>query len=370
MMKLRYRCYVAGILLATLPKASSNPIPPWLKSPTVLFDKTVALMKHFHQQHTERSNLELAMARLDNIIVNATSKEILRELETALAFDGDKTLAADDTGVMYWAGRCGHTAHKLRVWAFGDSPMDLPMMLAANGAIVVVGHEQERSKTMDAALLKAIDVDGLCARQTMMSGPKAVTPRLDVQKLPLVYVDSSDFVDAVFHHRQRHEGQECLVLPCERLTSESGHQTSGHRLKNEESTTIIALMRAGEPMAFGVSDVFPSAMFLHASEPENVKPHHLLGPQGAAVLVDSVVNSGKSVVEFVSHIRNLNLEIRIVVVAGVVQEQAISHGSALGDSLARDASLKIVTLRVSENKYTGSGTTDTGNRLFNTTHLA
>ncbi len=53
------------------------------------------------------------------------------------------------------------------------------------------------------------------------------------------------------------------------------------------------------------------------------------------MLVDSVVNSEKSVEEFVQHIRALDSTIRIVVIAGVIQAQSLSDG-ILGDILARD----------------------------------
>lgn len=64
-------------------------------------------------------------------------------------------------------------------------------------------------------------------------------------------------------------------------------------------------------MAFGVNDAFPLAMFVHASHPDDIKLHHLQD-QLTLVLVDSVVNSGKTVVQFVQHVRNLNATIRIV----------------------------------------------------------
>lgn len=146
-----------------------------------------------------------------------------------------------------------------------------------------------------------------------------------------------------------------------------GKPETGYQLFHEKQTTIVALMRGGEPMALGVSDAFPLAMFAHASVADDIKRHHLEG-QLTVVLVDSVVNTGKTIVEFVQHIRKLHATIRIVVVAGVVQDQCISRG-ILDQALAGHANLHLVALRLSETKFTGSGKTDTGNRLFNTTHL-
>ena len=146
-----------------------------------------------------------------------------------------------------------------------------------------------------------------------------------------------------------------------------GHQTKGYQLFHEQQTTIVALMRGGEPMALGVSDAFPLAMFVHARDADDIKLRHLQG-QLTVILVDSVVNTGKTIVEFVQHVRELHATIRIVVVAGVVQAQCVSRGS-LNETLACHANLYLIALRLSDTKFTGSGTTDTGNRLFNTTHL-
>lgn len=142
-----------------------------------------------------------------------------------------------------------------------------------------------------------------------------------------------------------------------------GHQTSGYRLRHEKKTLIVALMRGGEPMALGVNEALPLAMFVHANRPEDIKLHHLQQKR-TIVLVDSVVNSGKTVGQFVQHIRNLSSSIHIVVVAGIVQARSVSEGS-----LAGHTDFSLVALRLSDDQFTGRGTTDTGNRLFNTTHL-
>lgn len=68
------------------------------------------------------------------------------------------------------------------VCAFGDSPLDLSMLRMANEAVVVIGEQQERSKTMDAELMKAIDVDGLQAHPMRL--PSKVLRRLNPAQLP------------------------------------------------------------------------------------------------------------------------------------------------------------------------------------------
>ncbi|KAJ4286215.1 hypothetical protein N0V88_008078 [Collariella sp. IMI 366227] len=91
-----------------------------------------------------------------------------------------------------------------------------------------------------------------------------------------------------------------------------------------------------------------------AIEADELKSKHLKG-QRRVVLMDSVVNNGKTMVDFVQHIRNLDATISIVLVAGVVQVQSVSAGSILGQFLQHDKALSMVALRLSENKFTGRG---------------
>ena len=265
---------------------------------------------------------------------------------------------------------------------------------------------------MDEELEKAIDNRGLTARQVLL--PSHVSPRLDTNRLPVASITATDFVDqAIANHRVSEQiGLDVVhatntpaahllstptrdasisgpalraahhrmgwYLAIEHLTRiigledcpiphVQGHHTSGHRLAHERETTIIALMRGGEPMALGISDVFPQSMFVHAKEAEDVKSQHVSG-QKTVILVDSVVNSGKSVAEFAHRIRQLDAMVRIVVAAGVVQEGAVAKDGSLVRLLG--AGVSVVALRLSDNKFVGSGGTDTGNRLFDTTHLA
>jgi len=262
---------------------------------------------------------------------------------------------------------------------------------------------------MDAALLNAIDNGRLSARQTLL--PSSASLRLDTTKLPLIMLTDLEFIDSVIRRRSQNPIQvlhatdrnaaKLLMTPMRDATVAGpvlraahrrvgwylateflagligveefpiqhvqGHQTNGYRLCHEKRTSLVALMRGGEAMAFGVNDAFPSAMFVHAKRPEDIEPHCLL-QQRTVVLVDSVVNSGKTVVNFVEHIRRIHTTIHIVVVAGVVQAQSVSEGS-LAQAVACHSNFSLITLRLSDNKFTGRGTTDTGNRLFNTTHL-
>lgn len=121
-------------------------------------------------------------------------------------------------------------------------------------------------------------------------------------------------------------------------------------------------------MAFGVNDAMPLAMFLHSKRPEDVTAEHMTGIT-TVLLVDAVVNTRKSVVEYVQHLKQTRPDLRIVVLAGTVQKEAVSGQRTLTILLRGYKDVSLVALRLSENKFTGTRSTDTGNRLFNTTHL-
>ncbi|KAF3768732.1 hypothetical protein M406DRAFT_349858 [Cryphonectria parasitica EP155] len=327
--------------------------------------------------------------------------------------NGDRTLVVT---AQVKAALVDHIQHVLHchVLAFGDSTLDIPMLSKADEAFIVVGNEQTRSRSMEAALLGAIDSGGLHARQVLL--PHNVPPRLDLHRLPAVDITDPAFAETVFRSRTPRPGSRVLhssdknaakllmtptrdaavagpalreahrrvgwylattflgdLLGVEEhlIPHVQGHHTSGYRLASENQTLIVAVMRAGEPMAFGVSDVFPLALFVHAKRPEDISQHLARGdPLRVVILVDAVINSGKTALEFVQLIRRSDPDLRIVLVAGVTQAKAVTGNGGLAQAVAQDSCLHLVTLRLSSNKYTGSGTTDTGNRLFNTTHLS
>lgn len=100
------------------------------------------------------------------------------------------------------------TLHLKYVWAFGDSPLDLDMLSTANRPIIVVGEEGKRSRAMDAALMDAINNQGLQACQVLL--PSNATPRLDTTKLPLVQLTDQDFIDSVLCPRGLHAGAQVI----------------------------------------------------------------------------------------------------------------------------------------------------------------
>ncbi|KAF2767823.1 hypothetical protein EJ03DRAFT_375814 [Teratosphaeria nubilosa] len=292
--------------------------------------------------------------------------------------------------------------HHLHVSVSGDGPLDLGMPRQADEAFVVVGEKAQRSQSMEGRLKSAIMTDGLRAKQVLL--PSSAEPMLDDKALPIVKLQDPELVQAITAHRPMRlvtatgttasellvaptrnadvHGKELRYLATQSVTLpgvlgleeydmphvQAGKSTKGHRLLHEKQTLIVPLMRGGEPMAFGVNEAFPQAIFLHAKEATDLTAGHLKVCK-SVILVDGVINTGKSLLPFVDRIRSVVPGTKIVVVAIVMQQEATEEGGAFVEGLKGGSQVTVVALRLSENRFTGKGGTDTGHRLFNTTHL-
>ena len=294
-----------------------------------------------------------------------------------------------------------------RVVAVGDSPLDMEMLRKADVGVVAVCAENLRSKSMEQVLGKAIENDNLKAFQVLL--PSKVPHRLDPIRLPIIRLGDKDFLNKVFTQastsRFRHESDtnaakvlmtytrdasiagpalreahrsigwylahrhlmDLLGIETHTIRHVQGNEVDGFRVAHEKQTTIVPMMRGDEPMALGVSDALPLAMFVHAKVAEDLKAYQLKD-QRAVILVDSVINTGESLMEFLKHIRKIEPTIQIVVIGGVVQADVVKQGE-VAEALTKDSKLNIISLSMSENKFTGKDTTDTGHRLFNSTQI-
>nr|OQO07735.1 hypothetical protein B0A51_17828 [Rachicladosporium sp. CCFEE 5018] len=245
----------------------------------------------------------------------------------------------------------------LEVWAFGDSPLDLPMLKKGDHHVVVVGKAATRSRSMEKELASAIEDGSLPDIAQLLSSPQDcnICPSLRKAHEQIGRYLATEYVFEVLGL------SECTML------NVHGKLDVGYRLQHEEQILIVPLIRGGEPMAMGVSNVFSEVMFLQAKSPADMTLKHLNRCK-AVILVASVVNSGASIAEFVTHIRARRVSVPVVVVAGVVQADAVRPGGSIR-KMALKNDIAIVALQLSDNKYTGKEVTDTGARLFNTTAL-
>lgn len=133
---------------------------------------------------------------------------------------------------------------------------------------------------------------------------------------------------------------------------------------NGAEVMILPLMRGGEPMSRGLHRRFPSAQVVHWDDHRPLSNDELsLGATTDVIIVDSVINSGKSIRRVLQHLQTLTTwtnSPRVYVLTAVMQ-------SVASTSLPLDfPKVRFLALRVSDNKYSGQGGTDTGNRLFGT----
>ncbi|GAB0138501.1 hypothetical protein EsDP_00006736 [Epichloe bromicola] len=245
---------------------------------------------------------------------------------------------------------------QLHIVAIGDSPLDLPMLEAADQANR--GH-RPRTKSQSHSYPRIWQATDKSAAKLLMS------PMRDAANAGPTLRKAHGNVGLYLAWEFLPEIVGVEEYPTQHV---QGHQVSGYRLQHKTQTTIVALMRGGEPMALGLSEALPLAMFIHASCPDDIKREHV-DNQRTVILVDSVISSGKTLIPFINQVRSMDKDICIVVTAGVVQDDALSEGRELS-KVAEQHRVSIGALRLSKNKFVGTKGTDTGHRLFNTTHMA
>ncbi len=115
--------------------------------------------------------------------------------------------------------------HGLDVWAFGDSPIDLEMLQKANQAVVVVGDETSRSKSMEEKLKEFLKEESFRPYQWLQPANQNIKCRLDPQRLPLFNlamfgtVASKSRQSLRIHHATARKATKLLMSPhsrCER----------------------------------------------------------------------------------------------------------------------------------------------------------
>ncbi|KAJ4384900.1 hypothetical protein N0V86_000504 [Didymella sp. IMI 355093] len=258
---LRDVCYKRGIVFTTIAELAASP-------DTHVSNQFMDLLMNF-LLNNEESNLAEVDIALDNVVAQDVD-----DTDTMLVLDADKTLAAEDTGSLFW---------------------------------------KFMSRRKD-------DFDYMCNQA-------AVAVEMYPEMAALLGIEP---------------------YPIKLVTGENGE---GFRVRDEEKPLIIPLMR--DLKKFG-----------------DIDENHFKGKK-TIILGNSVVKSGTSIVEYLVTLRQKLPEVKVVVIAGVVQEGAVKvvEEGTLGYHLRKDPDLTLVALRTSLRKFTGKGTTDTGHRLFNTTYL-
>lgn len=124
-------------------------------------------------------------------------------------------------------------------------------------------------------------------------------------------------------------------------------------------SAVIVLERGGRFFGDGVYTGFGGTFYSY--DPKNdILPDI---QQGIAVIVDSVINTGKSVLDMIDRLKQKNPEIEVIIAANVIQEKTINILQKY----------KVFAIRTSDNSYIGSRQAtqkngkgpDTADRLYN-----
>jgi uracil phosphoribosyltransferase len=129
----------------------------------------------------------------------------------------------------------------------------------------------------------------------------------------------------------------------------------GYILKEAGNIYVVAMPRAGLFAAQGIRSVFDGSRFVFFNEKGWKK---LIFKGKTVIIADAVINSGKTIENAIQFFMKQKTR-RIIVATLVMQKEAMSLAKKHGR-------INFYAARISKNKYTGKGSTDTGNRLFNT----
>lgn len=122
---------------------------------------------------------------------------------------------------------------------------------------------------------------------------------------------------------------------------------------DDENFKIIIMMRAGLFVAQGIWEILPKSSLIFINNPNEIKNHESELINKKLIIVDSVINTGKTIKELIKLI-NFNIN-KLYIATTILQEEIVNHFN----------NYNVFTIRTSKNKYTGKGKSDTGNRLFN-----
>ncbi len=230
------------------------------------------------------------------------------------------------------------------VTAYGDSKNDLFMLKEANKGILVVNDHLSRS--LQKSEIRGLEILNTNRCVHILSNDTSITEEEMNEIQNLIAVTKSD--SGINGNKLASAHFELGKKLCRYISALS-----------EKDTTIISLERSGHFLADGMYLSFDCRFETYNSK---YQPLPKICTKNV-VLVDGVINNGKSMLETISNIEKVSPNAKIIVVAGVINERALSLFK----------SYDLLVVRASKNKFTGSNVRvqkgnvgpDTADRLFN-----
>lgn len=227
--------------------------------------------------------------------------------------------------------------HGYIIYAYGDSKIDLYMLREANRGTLYIGKRISRS-----------------LKKESLAGLKLI---YDHSLVILEYEDFDTASDIAICKSNSGINGNRLAVAHMRLGEKLGTRIS--EMFPDESTAILVLERGGRFFGDGIYIGFGGTF--HYINPKTDKIPKL--DTDRVIIVDSVINTGKSLMKIIEHIRELNPKITVIIAANVIQAEAIKLFN----------NYLVFAIRISKNSFIGRnqvkqiGITgpDTADRLFN-----
>lgn len=270
-----------------------------------------------------------------NILISSGNSFIWNQLGKKLNFNKIFTGYDISGETKYFI--CKFLKEKFKINAYGDSKNDLPMLKCANNGYLVYFNRLSRSLT-------DMDIRNI---NTMFCEPYILQEKIDNLEDLIEKTKSNSGISGNELANTHFKLGEIL----------------GETLKSsidENKTTIVSILRGGLFISNGIYSKFNGHYQLY-----NDKTDKDFGIENkndeTIILIDSVINSGNTILKLIDKIEKNN--INIIIIAVVIQEEA----------LKKLDKYQILTIRTSKNKFigakvkkqTGNKGPDTSDRLFN-----
>lgn len=224
-----------------------------------------------------------------------------------------------------------------RVIAYGDSKNDYYMLRQADNGYLYIGSYLSRS-------LRDTDTSGIS---------------LIYDKSPYILTDKGKNIADDIKICKSNSGINGAPLADAHIRLGKMLGEAMRAIIPHIDSAIIVLERGGRFFGDGVYTGFGGTFYSYNPK-KDVFPDI---QQGVAVIVDSVINTGKSILDMINKLKQKNPEMEIVIVSNVIQENAVN--------LLQE--YKVFAIRISTNSFVGSRQStqkngkgpDTADRLYN-----
>lgn len=307
---------------------SESQTEQFLRGEKVAVPDTSALLKN--SQLIDELNKEYSKVVIPKVVVDELDNIKNKNLGTIFA---SPYISAD---VKYYVVK-QLREHGYTIFAYGDSKIDLYMLREADKGFLYIGKRISRS-------LKNESLSGL-------------VPIYDHSLVILADEDEEVQADIAICKSNSGISGSRLAAAHVRLGEKIGRHIA--TVFPEKNTSILVLERGGRFFGDGVY-MGAGGIFYSMNPKQDDAP--VINTE-RVVIVDSVINTGKSIMRIIDELKNHNPGIDVIIAANVIQNEAVE---LFKDYLVFATRLsKNSFVGVNQSKQTGKTGPDTADRLFN-----